>query len=169
MTGGTVTESVITCPHCGRAEREMMPADACQYLYDCKGCGRILTPLDGNCCVFCSYGDTPCPPAQLQGRAVGCHTEQNVWAERLRKVATDPGPSHSRHARLIALVAAMDQELLAIPAEARSRLRTNLSDLCSEEAEKFASRGWAHAAEIMSTTAKLVRHLPDTGGPDERA
>lgn len=35
----TVTlESVIVCPHCGHAACETMPADACQYFYDCRGC-----------------------------------------------------------------------------------------------------------------------------------
>src|SRR6185312_9837000 len=39
-----------------------MPTDACQYFYDCKGCGALLKPLPGDCCVFCSYGSVPCPP-----------------------------------------------------------------------------------------------------------
>ena len=46
-----------------------MPADACQYFYDCKGCGERLKPKPGDCCVFCSYGSVPCPPVQA-GR--GC-------------------------------------------------------------------------------------------------
>ncbi|WP_368736408.1 GDCCVxC domain-containing (seleno)protein [Proteus terrae] len=24
----------------------------------------LLTPLEGDCCVFCSYGTVPCPPIQ---------------------------------------------------------------------------------------------------------
>ena len=32
--------SLITCPHCGTAKREQIPADACQYFYDCSGCGQ---------------------------------------------------------------------------------------------------------------------------------
>lgn len=47
-----------------------MPMDACQYFYDCRGCGRLLQPLRGHCCVFCSYADVPCPPVQEEGR--GC-------------------------------------------------------------------------------------------------
>jgi len=41
-----------------------MPIDACQYFYDCVGCGAVLKPLKGDCCVFCSYGTVPCPPIQ---------------------------------------------------------------------------------------------------------
>jgi uncharacterized membrane protein YfcA len=32
--------------------------------YDCKGCGERLKPLEGDCCVFCSYGSVRCPPLQ---------------------------------------------------------------------------------------------------------
>ena len=62
--------SLLTCPDCGHAERETMPTDACQWFYDCKGCGALLKPRPGDCCVFCSWGDTPCPPVQEAG--AGC-------------------------------------------------------------------------------------------------
>ena len=57
-------QSTLTCPHCGRAKTETMPMDACQFFYDCTGCGVILRPKPGDCCVFCSYGTVPCPPVQ---------------------------------------------------------------------------------------------------------
>lgn len=57
-------ESVITCPACAKASRETMPQDACQHAYICLGCQQLVNPLPGDCCVFCSYGDTPCPPMQ---------------------------------------------------------------------------------------------------------
>ncbi|MDZ7839987.1 MAG: GDCCVxC domain-containing (seleno)protein [Gammaproteobacteria bacterium] len=60
----TVLESTITCPDCGHRAAATMPVDFCQYYYDCAGCGRLLKPLPGDCCVFCSYGDVPCPPVQ---------------------------------------------------------------------------------------------------------
>jgi hypothetical protein len=41
-----------------------MPTDACLYFLDCPGCGKTLKPKAGDCCVFCSYGDLPCPPVQ---------------------------------------------------------------------------------------------------------
>jgi hypothetical protein len=53
--------STITCPHCGHAEAETVPEDACQFFYDCKGCGALIRPKPGDCCVFCSYGSVPCP------------------------------------------------------------------------------------------------------------
>ncbi|MFZ0853261.1 MAG: GDCCVxC domain-containing (seleno)protein [Hyphomicrobiaceae bacterium] len=57
-------QSVITCPECGARSTETMPTDACQYIYDCKGCGHRMMPMKGQCCVFCSYGSVPCPPIQ---------------------------------------------------------------------------------------------------------
>lgn len=63
---GTATElrSTLTCPDCGARTTETMPTDACQYFYDCPACGSVLRPKPGDCCVFCSYADTPCPPIQ---------------------------------------------------------------------------------------------------------
>lgn len=46
-----------------------MPTEACRYFYTCTGCGVRLKPRQGDCCVFCSYGDTACPPVQLAIRA----------------------------------------------------------------------------------------------------
>ncbi len=41
-----------------------MPTDACWYFYHCHGCSAVLRPRHGHCCVFCSFGDVPCPPVQ---------------------------------------------------------------------------------------------------------
>lgn len=57
-------QSTITCPHCGFEKEETMPTDACQWFYDCTHCGKKLSPKEGDCCVFCSYGTVPCPPIQ---------------------------------------------------------------------------------------------------------
>ncbi len=57
-------DSTITCPRCGHRQSETMPTDFCQFFYDCKGCGEVLRPEAGDCCVFCSYGTVPCPPVQ---------------------------------------------------------------------------------------------------------
>lgn len=56
--------STLTCPHCGRRETLTMPTDACLFFHPCPGCGRLLRPRPGDCCVFCSFGDVPCPPMQ---------------------------------------------------------------------------------------------------------
>lgn len=61
---GIVLQSAITCPDCGHMATETMPTDACQWFYDCTGCGVVLKPLPGDCCVFCSYGTVACPPIQ---------------------------------------------------------------------------------------------------------
>ncbi|MGE4172166.1 MAG: GDCCVxC domain-containing (seleno)protein [Methylocystis sp.] len=66
-------QSTITCPQCRHQTTETMPTDACQYFYECKGCGVLLKPRAGDCCVFCSYGSIPCPPIQeaLAGKESG--------------------------------------------------------------------------------------------------
>ena len=56
--------STLTCPDCGARATETMPTDACQYFYDCTACGVVLKPKPGDCCVYCSYADVPCPPIQ---------------------------------------------------------------------------------------------------------
>jgi len=58
--------STLTCPECGARTTETMPTNACQYFYDCPACGAVLKPKAGDCCVFCSYGSTPCPPIQVE-------------------------------------------------------------------------------------------------------
>jgi len=64
-----VWDSLLTCPSCGQQALVRMPDDACRIYYDCKGCGARLTPLSGDCCVFCSYGSVPCPPIQRETMA----------------------------------------------------------------------------------------------------
>ncbi len=59
-----ILQSTLTCPACGAVKVETMPTDACQYFYDCTGCGTVLKPLPGDCCVYCSYGTVKCPPIQ---------------------------------------------------------------------------------------------------------
>ncbi|WP_405120304.1 GDCCVxC domain-containing (seleno)protein [Pseudomonas leptonychotis] len=61
-----ILESVLTCPHCGHAQQETMPTDACQFYYECLNCKTLLRPQAGHCCVFCSFGSVPCPPIQQQ-------------------------------------------------------------------------------------------------------
>ena len=65
-TGDIILQSTLTCPQCGHAQVEQMPTDACQFFYDCKGCGALLKPQPGDCCVFCSYGSVKCPPVQQE-------------------------------------------------------------------------------------------------------
>lgn len=60
--------SVITCPACGGQSEEEMPTNACIYFYECRHCRRLLRPLAGHCCVFCSFGSAKCPPVQVQAK-----------------------------------------------------------------------------------------------------
>ena len=57
-------QSTITCPKCGFQKEETMPTDACQYFYTCSKCKERIRPNKGDCCVFCSYGDSKCPSKQ---------------------------------------------------------------------------------------------------------
>ena len=56
--------STLTCPQCGHSATETMPENACMYFYECLGCGALLKPRPGDCCVYCSYADMSCPPMQ---------------------------------------------------------------------------------------------------------
>ena len=64
--------SVLQCPLCHHAESLTMPTDACVFFHPCTGCGALLRPKAGDCCVFCTYGSVPCPPIQGAGRGGGC-------------------------------------------------------------------------------------------------
>ncbi|MDE0281696.1 MAG: hypothetical protein OXN16_11555 [Gammaproteobacteria bacterium] len=57
--------STLTCPECGYQSKDRMPVDACQFYYDCRSCGSLLRPKADDCCVYCSFGDVPCPPIQV--------------------------------------------------------------------------------------------------------
>ena len=59
-------ESVLTCPFCGHAKREIMPTETCQFFYVCSNCGKNIRPKPGDCCVFCSYGSAKCPSKQAE-------------------------------------------------------------------------------------------------------
>ena len=65
-----VMRSELTCPSCRARHAQTMPVDACIYFFECSGCGAMLRPKPGDCCVFCSYGSMPCPPIQI-ARAEG--------------------------------------------------------------------------------------------------
>lgn len=71
MTEKFETHSTITCPLCCHEQTEEMPTNYCQHFYDCKKCGDVLKPLQGDCCVFCSYGTVACPPIQLDKGCCG--------------------------------------------------------------------------------------------------
>lgn len=61
-----LSKSIITCPHCKHRQEEVIPEDSCLYFYECKNCGEVLKPKEGDCCVHCSYGTEACPPVRDQ-------------------------------------------------------------------------------------------------------
>ena len=50
------------CPFCQQEQIAGMDIDSCLYFWKCKDCEKIIKPLEGDCCVFCSYGETNCLP-----------------------------------------------------------------------------------------------------------
>ena len=63
---GTIIKANLICPECGFTQELDMPTDACQFFHQCINCKAILKPKPGDCCVFCSYADIPCPPKQRE-------------------------------------------------------------------------------------------------------
>ena len=58
----------IACPKCGHHSDETIPEDRCLFFFECPNCHAVLKPKPGDCCVFCSYGDTKCPSAACTPR-----------------------------------------------------------------------------------------------------
>ncbi len=63
------TRSTLICPKCQAKQEVKMLTDACQHFYKCQSCGETLKPKEGDCCVFCSYADSKCPPKQTEAQA----------------------------------------------------------------------------------------------------
>ena len=61
-----VLDATIACPKCGFEKEEPMPTDACVHFYECTNCHTVLSPKPGECCVFCSWGSSQCPPKQRE-------------------------------------------------------------------------------------------------------
>lgn len=62
-----ILESALTCPKCKHQKTETKPTDACSWFYECENCKELLKPLEGDCCVYCSYGSVPCPTIKENG------------------------------------------------------------------------------------------------------
>jgi hypothetical protein len=62
----------LTCPECGTEHTETMTDDSCRFFYRCETCGATLRPAEGDCCVFCTYADAPCPPIQRDRASRQC-------------------------------------------------------------------------------------------------
>jgi hypothetical protein len=53
--------ATLTCPKCGHQQKGTIPKEACAFFYVCDNCKERISPKEGDCCVFCSYGDRLCP------------------------------------------------------------------------------------------------------------
>lgn len=53
--------NTITCPHCSAALPTVMEEDACVIFMYCPKCHEKIEMRQGDCCVFRSYGESPCP------------------------------------------------------------------------------------------------------------
>jgi hypothetical protein len=60
-------QATLTCPKCGSKETAEIPNSACTPFYKCKSCGELIKSKEGECCVFCSYGDKNCPLKSQHG------------------------------------------------------------------------------------------------------
>lgn len=67
----TMQDAVITCPSCGAQATETMPVDRCVFFWECATCHAVTRPKAGDCCVYCSYGNRPCPPMQADDGRCG--------------------------------------------------------------------------------------------------
>jgi hypothetical protein len=67
----------LTCPACGVITTTLMPEDACQFFFQCPACATVLRPLAGDCCVFCSYADRPCPSKAAAGAPGGSESPRS--------------------------------------------------------------------------------------------
>ena len=56
--------SKVKCPKCQFEKNEKMPTEVCLLSYKCHNCGLEMQSKNGDCCVFCSYGDKRCPSKQ---------------------------------------------------------------------------------------------------------
>ena len=69
VSGAGLT-ATITCPFCGHSKTETMRTDTCQHYYRCDACHAVVSPKAGDCCVYCSYADSACPPKQEAAKTV---------------------------------------------------------------------------------------------------
>lgn len=71
------TNATVTCPECNTQQKVIMPIDKFQHFYKCTNeeCSADLAPVPGNCCIFCSYADKPCPQKQLNPEMGEVHTQ----------------------------------------------------------------------------------------------
>jgi hypothetical protein len=71
MNNNLKITTTIICPICKYRKELVMDADISRLFYFCEECGARLKPRPGDCCVYKSYGSTPCTAVQ-EGVPGGC-------------------------------------------------------------------------------------------------
>ena len=66
MMDPIITRTNLKCPHCGFVEELDIPQNYWLVFHKCTSCSTQFRPLDGDCCVFCSFGDHHCIDKQKQ-------------------------------------------------------------------------------------------------------
>jgi len=102
-------ESALTCPFCGHHAREQMRSTLASSLRQ-HGLRRAARPAPGDCCVFCSFGTTPCPPriglpdpsaAPVRHGQAGCRSQASVGKAALsRALGRSAGGERRRRRRM---------------------------------------------------------------------
>lgn len=52
----------LICPKCQTRMPVTLHKNVCMSFYACSKCKEMMKAKEG-CCVFCDYGDRPCPVA----------------------------------------------------------------------------------------------------------
>lgn len=64
-----ITESILTCPNCKYKESEEMHENVFPTKFNCGSCQQTVSIKDGECCIYCQFGDFPCLHTQIVGSA----------------------------------------------------------------------------------------------------
>lgn len=64
-----ILESILTCPYCNDEQPEELIENISPVNFRCKTCKEIVKISEGQCCIYCEYGDYPCLNAQVIGSA----------------------------------------------------------------------------------------------------
>ena len=82
-----ILQTTVTCPSCGTRRDETMPEGESVYFYTCTNCKRVLKPIFGDCCVFCSYGTVICPTEQRRALDDASESIRRYVGEQLSEAA----------------------------------------------------------------------------------
>ena len=78
---GVIRNSIITCPHCGFAQREEMPVDACQLFMTARNAARGCAPKKATAACSARSARSPARRSSRAGRFTDEHAQsaQRHW------------------------------------------------------------------------------------------